>query len=53
MCVPEGGVHPDGAGPVCLGGGGTRVGGISRSTKQNSSVLSVTAEPPLAELLCV
>lgn len=52
MCVPEGGVQPDGAGPVCLGGGGMCVGGISCSTKQNSSVLTAMEELPLSELLC-
>lgn len=34
----DGGVQPDGEGPSCLGGMGTREGGISRSTNLYSSV---------------
>jgi len=51
--LPGGGVHPDGAGPSCLGGVGMREGGISLSTNLNSSVDSMMPPDPSAGLFCV
>ncbi len=50
---PDGGIHPDGAGPSCLGGAGMREGGTSLSTNLNSSVDSIKPLDPSAGLLCV
>ncbi len=53
MRSPDGGIHPDGAGPSCLGGAGMREGGTSLSTNLNSSVDSIKPLDPSAGLLCV
>lgn len=53
MHLPGGGIHPDGAGPSCLGGVGMREGGISLSTNLNSSVDSMMPPDPSAGLFCV
>lgn len=50
---PDGGIHPDGAGPSCLGGAGMREEGTSLSTNLNSSVDSTKPLDPSAGLLSV
>lgn len=52
-CLPDAGIHPEGAGPSCSGGAGMREGGTSLSTNLNSSVDSIKPLGPSAGLLSV
>lgn len=47
--LPDGGIHPEGAEPLCLGGVGMREGGMSLSTNLYSADDSMT--PPFTSEL--
>lgn len=44
--LPDGWIHPEGEGPLCLGGAGMRDGGMSLSTNLYSPVDSMTLPAP-------